>query len=124
MVELFSEHPARLTDELRVTLSKLSFGSRGFLREYILDYDWTLNDRVFWLEKNGKVFAWAVRAQDFPYAHPAFMVYVKAHYRKKGWGTFLYREVVKRNPKRYEVYGTHAKSAARFYSKLGREDYS
>lgn len=127
MVELYSDHPARLSDGLRNKLSKLSFGSQGYMKDYILNvyHDlWKLQDRVIWLERNGVPFAWCVRATDYPYCDPAFMVFVQSKERRKKWGTFLYHYATRHTTKKYEVYGTHTKTAAKFYTRLGREDYS
>jgi GNAT superfamily N-acetyltransferase len=127
MVELYSDHPARLSDGLRMKLARLSFGNIGYMREYILDKHrdiWKFNDKVYWLERDGVPFAWCVRAQDFPYCDPSFMVYIRKNERRKKWGTFLYREATKYSKREYEVYGTHSQAAKNFYTKLGRKNYT
>lgn len=127
MVELHSDHPARLSVLLRRRLGQLSFRSKGYLQEYITNkYGdlWTLNDRVFWLTSGQTVLGWAVRAQEFPYDSRSFMVYITAKYRRKGWGTVLYNYAMHRPSVDYEVYGSHSEEAGSFYEKLRGWDYN
>jgi GNAT superfamily N-acetyltransferase len=128
MVVLYSEHPARVHSVTRKQLAALCFSrERGYMREYITDRYrdiWELNDKVFWLEKGGTPFAWCIRSQTFPYESPCYMVYVKKAYRRKGWGSYLYRTATKYSRVRYDVYGSHDDVAAEYYEKLGREDYN
>jgi GNAT superfamily N-acetyltransferase len=128
MVELHSDHPARLGLALRKKLARLSLGGGGYMREYALNLFndlWCLGDRVYWLIKGNEVIAWAVRTQMFPYEYPCFMVFVASQYRRQGWGTVLYNYALNRKSKQhYEVYGSHSKAAAEFYTQLGETDYN
>jgi GNAT superfamily N-acetyltransferase len=122
MVTLHSSHPSKLKESTKVKLGNLSFKHNGQLQDYILGDDYSVHDKVFWLERDGKIFAWAVRAYGFYVGDNIFMVYVNRLQRKRGWGKYLYQTAMKHTKKSWLVYGQHAVAAGAFYQKMGYKE--
>lgn len=119
MVTLHYAHPGSLDVKLRKKLGDLSLRERGFMREFITAHVHDIRDRVYWLEREGKPFAWAIRAYNWPYIEHTFLVYVNRNQRKKGWGKYLHQQALKYSKCMWNVYGQHSTTAKKFYRQLG-----
>lgn len=106
-------HPLYLSQKTRRKLGRCSFGAGGLLQDLIEEPDiaeYGSRDVVYMLMEGHKVIGWGLKYKR------EFMLHVYKKYRRKGWGTVLYKEALKDFGKRKPtVYAGHSEEATNFW---------